>query len=66
MRPDGAGNRKAGASGGPRSLLLELVRPAQKARHRRELALAQLGGGGSVGRFDDDLDRYVACLPRPA
>lgn len=66
MRPDGAGNRKAGASGGPRALLLELVGSAQKARYGRELALAQLGGAGGVGRFDDDLDRHVAGLPRPA
>jgi hypothetical protein len=66
MRPDGADNRKVAASGGPRALLLELVCPAQKARYRRELALTQLGGAGGVGRFDDDLDRHVACLSGPA
>jgi hypothetical protein len=66
MRPGGAGNRKPPPSGGARALLLELVRPAQKPRHRRKLAFAQLGGAGGVGRFQDDLDRYVVCLSSPA
>lgn len=66
MRPDGADNRKAAISGGPRTLLLELVGPAEEARYRRELALAQLGSAGGVERRDDDLDRHVACLSGPA